>query len=76
VILLDGVGVGTIRAGAFGHTLGASVALGYVELADRQPITRDLVKSGSWEIEVAGERHPAMASLQPLYDPKGERIRS
>ncbi len=28
------------------------------------------------EIEIAGERHAAGASLQPLYDPKGERIRS
>ena len=27
------------------------------------------------EIEVAGVRHPATASLRPLYDPKNERIK-
>ncbi len=70
----DGVSVGTIRAGAFGHTLGASVGLGYVE--PDEPVTRDYVASGEWEIEIAGQRHTARASLQPLYDPKGERIRS
>jgi glycine cleavage system aminomethyltransferase T/glycine/D-amino acid oxidase-like deaminating enzyme len=74
VIWRDGARVGTIRAGAFGHTLGASVGLGTVE--PNQCVTRDYVASGDWEIEIAGERHAATASLQPLYDPKGERIRS
>jgi 4-methylaminobutanoate oxidase (formaldehyde-forming) len=74
VIWRDDVAVGTIRAGAFGHTLGASVGLGYVECDES--VTRDHVASGSWEIEIAGQRHAARASLRPLYDPKGERIRS
>ncbi len=74
VIWRDGVRVGTIRAGAFGHTLGASVGLGYVEPGQR--VTRRFVKSGNWEIEIAGQRHAARASLRPLYDPRGERIRS
>ncbi len=74
VIWRDDVSVGTIRAGAYGHTLGASVGLGYVEPGE--PVTRDYVASGVWEIEIAGERHAARASLRPLYDPKGERIRS
>ncbi len=77
VIWRDGVRVGTIRAGAFGHTLGASVGLGYVEPSDPgQRVTRKFVRSGTWEIEIAGRRHAARASLRPLYDPKGERIRS
>ncbi len=25
----------------------------------------------AWEIEIAGQRHAARASLRPLYDPKG-----
>jgi len=28
-----------------------------------------------YEIEVAGIRYPATASLRPLYDPKSERIK-
>ena len=73
VIWRDDVSVGTIRAGAYGHTLGASVGLGYVEPGE--PVTKDYVASGVWEIEIAGERHAALASLRPLYDPKGERVR-
>jgi 4-methylaminobutanoate oxidase (formaldehyde-forming) len=70
----DGVCVGTIRAGAYGHTLGASVGLGYVE--SDGPVTRDFISSADWQIEIAGQRHAARASLSPLYDPKGERIRA
>jgi 4-methylaminobutanoate oxidase (formaldehyde-forming) len=77
VIWRDDVAVGTIRAGAYGHTLGASVGLGYVESSKPgEPVTRDFIDSGRWEIEIAGERHGARASLRALYDPKGERVRS
>ena len=31
----------------------------------------DFVRSGSYEIEVAGVCYPAKASLRPMYDPKG-----
>jgi 4-methylaminobutanoate oxidase (formaldehyde-forming) len=39
-------------------------------------VSADFVRSGSFEIEVAGVRYPARASLRPMYDPKGERVRS
>lgn len=32
------------------------------------------VATGSDEIEAAGERLPARASLKPLYDPKSEKV--
>ncbi|NRA07435.1 MAG: GcvT family protein [Myxococcales bacterium] len=69
----DGEAVGYIRAGAYGHTLGASVGLGYVEAAE--PVTRDSLASAAWEIEIACEKFAARPSLRPLYDPKGERIK-
>jgi 4-methylaminobutanoate oxidase (formaldehyde-forming) len=75
VIWRDGQVVGAIRAGAYGHTLGASVGLGYVEPAEERAVTREFIESGNWEIEIACELHPASASLRPLYDPKGLRIR-
>jgi hypothetical protein len=34
------------------------------------------VKSGQYEIQVSGTRYPARASLRPMYDPKGVRIRT
>jgi 4-methylaminobutanoate oxidase (formaldehyde-forming) len=74
VIWRNDAAVGTIRAGAFGHTLGASVGLGYVE--SDGPVTRDFISSANWEIEIAGQRYATRASLLPLYDPKGERIRA
>jgi 4-methylaminobutanoate oxidase (formaldehyde-forming) len=39
-------------------------------------VTNDYVNGGSYEIEVAGEMIPARASLRPMYDPAGERVRS
>ncbi len=61
--------VGFVRSGMYAHTLGAAVGLGYVTDA-AQGIDAD-----AYEIEVAGVRQAALASLRPLYDPKQERIR-
>ena len=69
----DGTIVGRTSSGAYGHTLGRAVALGYVEGRD---VTPDLLAAGRWEIEVAGRRFAARASLAPLYDAKGQRLRS
>jgi len=33
-------------------------------------VDKDYLKSGSYELEVAGERLPCDIQLQPLYDPK------
>ncbi|MFI5022808.1 MAG: FAD-dependent oxidoreductase [Alphaproteobacteria bacterium] len=70
----DGGIVGRTTSGAYGHHLGTAVALGYVHEEDG--IDAAYVESGSFEIEVAGRRFAARASLAPLYDPKGTRIRS
>ena len=72
-IFRDGVRVGYIKAGAYGHSLGGAVGLGAI--ANESGVTADFIRSGSYEIEVAGTRIPAQASLRPLYDPKGVRIR-
>jgi glycine cleavage system T protein len=70
----DGALAGYIRSAMYGHTLGGAVALGYVENPDG--VDADYVKSGAYEIEIAGVRYPATASLRPLYDPKSERIKA
>jgi heterotetrameric sarcosine oxidase gamma subunit len=74
IIYRDGEPVGRILAGGYGHTLGASVGLGYVE--NEEGVTADYVQSGNYEIKIASTRYPAQASLRPMYDPTGERIRS
>ena len=69
----DDIIVGYITSSMFGHTIGRSIGMGYVNNEDGA--TPDFVKSGSYEIEIACKRYPASASLQPSYDPKNERIR-
>jgi 4-methylaminobutanoate oxidase (formaldehyde-forming) len=72
-ILLDGSAVGYLRSGAYGFTLGGAMGMGYVTHDDG--VTAALVDEGTFEIVVAGERVPARASLGPMYDPKGLRVR-
>ncbi len=69
----DGALVGSISSGAYGHTLGRAVGLGYVAHPDG--VTDAFIASGRWELEVAGERLPARAQLTPPYDPKSIRVR-
>jgi 4-methylaminobutanoate oxidase (formaldehyde-forming) len=64
--------VGYLRSGAYGHTLGAAMGFGYVN--NDEGVTADFVKGGGFEIQVAGERYPAAASLRPMYDPQNLRV--
>lgn len=72
-IFHDGKPVGYLRSGAYGHTLGGAMGFGYVE--HDKGVTADFVKAGGFEIQVAGERYPASASLRPMYDPQNLRVR-
>jgi glycine cleavage system aminomethyltransferase T/glycine/D-amino acid oxidase-like deaminating enzyme len=73
-IYRDGERVGYLGSGGYGHTLGGAVGLGHVE--NQEGVTADFVKNGVYELEVAGVRYPAKASLRPMYDPTGGRVRS
>jgi 4-methylaminobutanoate oxidase (formaldehyde-forming) len=67
--------VGRITSGAFGHTLGRAIGLGYVANDDPGGATVDWLTAGSYELEIANERFPAQLSLRPSYDAGNERIR-
>ena len=71
-IIRDGEIVGYLSSGNYGHTLGAAVGLGYVPCAGE---TADQVLGSTYEIDVAGVRVKAKASLRPMYDPKSERVK-
>ncbi|RMD47911.1 MAG: FAD-dependent oxidoreductase [Alphaproteobacteria bacterium] len=71
-IIRDGEIVGYLTSGNYGHWLGAAIGLGYVPC--RGESAEELLAS-RYEIDVAGVRVPAEASLRPMYDPKGERMR-
>lgn len=74
VVYRDGVPVGYIRAASYGHTLGGAVGLAMIETGE--PVTPDVINSGTWEVDVAGVRYPAVASLRPMYDPDNARIKA
>ncbi len=72
-IVRDGQIVGYLSSGNYGHHLGAAIGLGYVPCEPGSKAAE--VLEADYEIEVVGERIPAIASLKPLYDPKSERTR-
>jgi 4-methylaminobutanoate oxidase (formaldehyde-forming) len=72
-ILRDGEIVGYLTSGAYGHHLGAAVGMGYVPCRGEEPA--DLLSS-RFEIDVAGVRVGANASLRPFHDPTGSRMRA
>ncbi|MBS0519491.1 MAG: FAD-dependent oxidoreductase [Proteobacteria bacterium] len=73
-ILRDGAVAGYITSGAYGHALGAAIGLGYV--ACRPDETVQDILGSAYELEIAGTRFAARASLTPFYDPRSERLRS
>ena len=73
-IYRDGVLVGRITSGSYGHTLGRSVGMGYVE--SEGGVDSAYIRAGSYEIEIMTERHTATATLRAPYDPNGDRLRA
>jgi 4-methylaminobutanoate oxidase (formaldehyde-forming) len=73
-ILRDGVLVGRTTSAMFGHTIGASIALGLVE--HTEGVTPEWLAAGRFVIEIARECFAARASLRPFHDAAGRRPRS
>jgi heterotetrameric sarcosine oxidase gamma subunit len=72
-IVRDGKIVGPVTSGNYGHFLGGAVGMGYVPA--RGQTDNDILGS-TYEIEVAGQRHAAIASLVPMHDPNSERVKA
>jgi 4-methylaminobutanoate oxidase (formaldehyde-forming) len=66
--------VGYIRAASYGHTLGGAVGLAMIEAGE--PVDAAYIDNGTWEVDIAGKRRPAVASLRPLYDPEMAKVRT
>ena len=71
-VIRDGEIVGYLSSGNYGHSLGGAIGLGYVPCSGEKPA--DLLAS-RYEIEIAGSRVTARASLRPMYDPTSERVK-
>jgi sarcosine dehydrogenase len=72
-IFRDGKQVGWLTSAGWGYTVGKWIGCGYVRNPDG--VSPEYLSSGSYELEVACERVPAKLHLQPLYDPRNERVR-
>jgi dimethylglycine dehydrogenase len=68
-IWLDGKVVGWVTSGAYGHSVGKSLALGYVDRASAQATT-------GFAVELIGDRRPAVRLTAPAFDPTGSRMRA
>jgi 4-methylaminobutanoate oxidase (formaldehyde-forming) len=77
IVYRDGTPVGYVRAASYGHTLGGAVGLAMVKRSGDggEPLDAKWIAAGMWEIDVAGKRYPAIASLKPLYDPDSARVK-
>lgn len=61
--------IGWVASGGYGYSVGKSIVYAYLPV--------DYTKPGiELEIEFFGERVSAIVERSPLFDPKGERIRS
>jgi 4-methylaminobutanoate oxidase (formaldehyde-forming) len=74
VVYRDGEPLGYVRAASYGHTLGGAVGLAMVDAGE--PIDQAWCEAGRWEVDIAGTRYPARASVRPMYDPEMRRIRA
>jgi sarcosine dehydrogenase len=72
-IYRDGVRVGWLSSGGYGHTVGRGIGMGYVR---HDGVTEDFVLGGSYELEVASARVPATVHLGALYDAGNARVKA
>jgi glycine cleavage system aminomethyltransferase T/glycine/D-amino acid oxidase-like deaminating enzyme len=68
-VRVDGRVAGRVTSGGYGYTVGRSIAYAHLPAGDVEP-------GRSIEVEIFGEWIGGEVAEEPLYDPKGERIRA
>ena len=69
IVWQGGKRAGLVTSGGYGYRLKRSIALAYV--------SRELAVPGTkLEVEILGERRPAVVGREPLYDPENLRLRA
>jgi glycine cleavage system aminomethyltransferase T len=59
---------GRVTSGGYGYTVGRSIAYAYLPAEEVEP-------ARPVEVEIFGEWVAGEVAEEPLYDPRGERIR-
>jgi heterotetrameric sarcosine oxidase gamma subunit len=65
-VLREAERVGRVMSASIAPTLGGSIALAWV---------RGPLEGGEWCVEIGGDPSPCAVSVEPFYDPRGERLR-
>lgn len=68
IFLPDGMPVGQVSSGAYGYSVGMSLALGYIKNETAKPGDRVTVA-------ILGQPHDAILLERPPFDPDGKRLR-
>ena len=68
VFLPDGTSAGQVSSGAYGYSVGKSLAIAYLKAGLTQP--GDVV-----HVAILGRDHPARVLARPPFDPDGHRLR-
>jgi len=68
VFAAGGEPVGRISSASYGFTVGRSVALGYLRAEHARP-------GGGFTVPLLGRMKPLEVLAEPLFDPRGERLR-
>lgn len=74
LVLRDGVPAGQVTSAAWGATVGASVGLALVGDRASGVATKGWLETGTWSVDLAGERLPISVSLRAPFDPEGHKL--
>jgi len=66
-IFKDGIGIGRVTSGAYGYSVGLSLALGYV---------KGVSAGDTVDVMVLGVPHKATVLAEPPFDPAGVRLQA
>jgi len=64
----DGTPIGQVSSGAYGHSVGMSLALGYIKAGSAAP-------GEPLSVAILGRPHEAVVLEKPPFDPEGKRLR-
>ncbi len=68
-VFLNGIQVGSVTSGGYGHRTGKNIAFAYVK-------TGISTADAKFEVSILGERYAGIVAPRCIFDPKHEKVRS
>lgn len=70
----DGQLVGYVRRAEYGYTYDKSIGHAYIKHPKGHNITNEYLQTGTYEIEIMGQKYPASIYLRSPFDPHNKRL--